>query len=136
MFTLNETFLKSGSCLIDQRVKLSSIKNIIIKPYEIKILFANSYLNLSTHVVVMTKPFENFEGQMQLQNEGFIDYNYKGLIEFHYKNITNENILIKSGETIGYLVILPYMMTKIEKQKLSFKQNSKQNKKRETYNHS
>lgn len=104
-FFLDEKFLTSGSNSIEYRIKLFCSKTVIIAAQKTSVLKTNCITNLTEHFNILIKPFENLHGLMMMQNEGYIDYKYKGHIDLLYKNVTNDEIVIKAGETIGYLIV-------------------------------
>ena len=110
MIHLNESFLSSSrSNLIQYRIMLSSTKKVVLEPQMICTIKTNCEMDLSSHLNLMVKPSENLFGQLSME-EGFIDYTHKGLIKLSFKNITNEQIIINSGEIIGYIIISPFMI--------------------------
>ena len=109
MFYLNDSFLSSRSNLTQYRIVLSSTKKVVLEPQKICTIKTDCEMDLSSHLNLMVKPSENLFGQLSIE-EGFIDYTHKGVIKFFSKNITNEQIIINSGEIIGYIIISPFMI--------------------------
>ena len=109
MFHLNDSFLSSRSNLTQYRIMLSSTKKVVLEPQKICTIKTNCEMDLSSHLNLMVKPSENLFGQLSME-EGFIDYTHKGVIKLVSKNITNGQIIINSGEIIGYIIISPFMI--------------------------
>ena len=110
MIHLNESFLSSSrSNLTQYRIVLSSTKKVVLEPQKICSIKTNCEMDLSSHLNLMVKPSENLFGQLSME-EGFIDYTHKGVIKLVSKNITNGQIIINSGEIIGYIIISPFMI--------------------------
>ncbi len=91
---------------------LAAKEETIIPPYEERLVGTNTKVKTPEGYFGMLVPRSSTCRKLGLEltnSVGIIDEDYVGEIMFSYRNITDEYVMLKKGERIGQLVILPYV---------------------------
>jgi dUTP pyrophosphatase len=107
-----ETALSAG---MDVRAFLN--ENITIKPFERKLIPTGLYLEIEPGYECQVRPRSGLalkKGITVLNSPGTIDADYRGEVGVLLVNLSNEDVLIETGERIAQLVFAPVIQAEWE----------------------
>lgn len=101
-------YMTQGAAGADLAAKVETI----IPPYEERLVGTGTKVKIPEGFFGMLVPRSSTCRKLGLEltnSVGVIDEDYIGEIMFSYRNISDEYVMIKQGERIGQLAILPYV---------------------------
>jgi dUTP pyrophosphatase len=107
-----ETALSAG---MDVRAFLN--ETITIKPFDRKLIPTGLYLEIEPGYECQVRPRSGLalkKGITVLNSPGTIDADYRGEVGILLVNLSNEDVLIETGERIAQLVFAPVIQAKWE----------------------
>ena len=94
---------------IEYRVKLLSLRKVLLQPGETTTLLTNTVVNRKPgQLSLLIKPPENFSSVFFL-SEGNINPQYRGRLTVTLQNASNNILLIAVNTVIGYLILTPFL---------------------------
>ena len=94
---------------IEYRVKLLSLRKVLLQPGETATLLTNAVVNRKPgQLSLLIKPPENFPSVFFL-SEGNINPQYRGRLTVTVQNASNNILLIAVNTVIGYLILTPFL---------------------------
>jgi dUTP pyrophosphatase len=89
---------------------------VTLKPLERKLIPTGLYLEIPSGFEVQIRPRSGFafkQGVTVLNSPGTIDADYRGEIGVLLINLSNEDVVIESGERVAQMVVAPFVQAKL-----------------------
>lgn len=89
---------------------------VTLKPLERKLIPTGLYLEIPSGFEVQIRPRSGFafkQGVTVLNSPGTIDADYRGEIGVLLINLSNEDVLIESGERVAQMVVAPFVQAQL-----------------------
>ena len=98
----------------DAGLDLYATKRAIIKPGGSKVFDTGVHIELPAGTVGMIKSKSGLNVKHGLISEGVIDVSYTGSIRVKLYNLSTEPYIVRKGDKISQLVIMPIFTTELE----------------------
>lgn len=89
---------------------------VTLKPLERKLIPTGLYLEIPSGFEVQIRPRSGFafkQGVTVLNSPGTIDADYRGEIGVLLINLSNEDVVIESGERVAQMVVAPFVQAQL-----------------------
>lgn len=100
---------------LDIRAFLS--ESVTLKPLERRLIPTGLYLEIPSGFEVQIRPRSGFafkQGVTVLNSPGTIDADYRGEIGVLLINLSNEDVIIESGERVAQMVVAPFVQAQLK----------------------
>lgn len=100
---------------LDIRAFLS--EPVTLKPLERRLIPTGLYLEIPSGFEVQIRPRSGFafkQGVTVLNSPGTIDADYRGEIGVLLINLSNEDVIIESGERVAQMVVAPFVQAQLK----------------------
>lgn len=90
---------------------------VTLKPLERRLIPTGLYLEIPTGFEVQIRPRSGFafkQGVTVLNSPGTIDADYRGEIGVLLINLSNEDVIIESGERVAQMVVAPFVQAQLK----------------------
>lgn len=90
---------------------------VTLKPLERKLIPTGLYLEIPSGFEVQIRPRSGFafkQGVTVLNSPGTIDADYRGEIGVLLINLSNEDVIIESGERVAQMVVAPFVQAQLK----------------------
>lgn len=106
----NPSYAKAGDSGMDLRAWVTNDAPIVLKPLERTLIHTGIYAEIPYGYEIQVRPKSGQalkKGLVVLNTPGTVDVNYRGEICVIAINLSNEEIIIKDGEKIAQMVLVP-----------------------------
>lgn len=107
-------YATSDSAGLDIRAFIEN--SVILKPLERRLIPTGLYLEIPTGFEVQIRPRSGFaykQGVTVLNSPGTIDADYRGEVGVLLINLSDQDVIIESGERVAQMVVAPYVQAKL-----------------------